>query len=310
MKKMLLILTGIFFFASCTFIDDYDIDLMQDAVASVETSSSIASTNSTGSSSDTEKTTSSSRDEETTSSSEFASSSSFSCSSKDPEPAEGSSSSVKNVSSSSEEEKTSSSIAESSSSSNEPKSSSSSVPGFICGDSTLSRGGVEYETVKIHNLCWTKKNLEFKPSASDGYMCYGDDDDNCATYGYLYNYETAWSVCQSSGWRLPTQEDLQNLLEYLDSYPEESAAYLKATSGWEGDPGNGNDELSFTALPGGLCNAEGTCSKVGSLGYWWTSTEKSRTSKYVLKLSGDEDAFYANSNLDTTFFASVRCVRE
>lgn len=285
-----------FFLASCTFVDDYDIDLMQDAMASVETSSSIASANSTGSSSDAETSTSSSRNEETTSSS------------KDPEPVEGSSSSVKNVSSSSEEEKTSSSIAESSSSSNEPKSSSSSVPGFICGDSTMSRGGVEYETVKIHNLCWTKKNLVFKPSASEGYMCNGGLESNCEKYGFLYNSETAQSVCPA-GWRLPEKQDITDLLAYIDDF-DFAGTLLKAKSGWDGDPGNGTDDFSFTALPGGSCNVEKTCGGAGSVGIWWTSTEKKAKTMYVLKLTGDDEDAYDETDLDNTSFASVRCVRE
>jgi len=297
----LTVLVFAFFLASCTFVDDYDIDLMQDAVASVETSSSVASANSTGSSSDTETTTSSSRDDETMSSSEVASSSSFSSSSKDPEPVEGSSSSVKNVSSSSEEEMASSS-------SNEPKSSSSSVPGFICGDSTMSRGGVEYETVKIHNLCWTKKNLEFKPSASEGYMCNGDLESNCEKYGFLYNSEIAQSVCPA-GWRLPEKQDITDLLAYIDD-SDFAGTLLKAKSGWDGDPGNGTDDFSFTALPGGSCNVEKTCGGAGSVGIWWTSTEKKAKTMYVLKLTGDDEDAYDETDLDKTSFASVRCVRE
>lgn len=286
---LLTVLVFAFFLASCTFVDDYDIDLMQDAMASEETSSSIASANSTGSSSDTETSTSSSRNEETTSSS------------KDPEPVEGSSSSVKNVSSSSEEEMASSS-------SNEPKSSSSSVPGFICGDSTMSRGGVEYETVKIHNLCWTKKNLEFKPSASEGYMCNGDLESNCEKYGFLYNSETAQSVCPA-GWRLPEKQDITDLLAYIDDF-DFAGTLLKAKSGWDGDPGNGTDDFSFTALPGGSCNVEKTCGGAGSVGIWWTSTEKKAKTMYVLKLTGDDEDAYDETDLDKTSFASVRCVRE
>ena len=267
---LLTVLLFAFFFASCTFVDDYDIDLMQDAVASVETSSSEGNPSTSS-----ETLSSSSREDKESSSSshkEETSSSSFSSSSKDLEPVEGSSSSSEIASCSSKEDESSSSSAESSSSSNEPKSSSSSVPGFICGDSTMSRGGVEYETVKIHNLCWTKKNLEFKPSASEGYMCNGDMESNCEKYGFLYNYETAQSVCPA-GWRLPEKQDITDLLAYIDDF-DFAGTLLKAKSGWDGDPGNGTDDFSFTALPGGSCNVEKICGGAGSVGIWWTTTEK------------------------------------
>ena len=209
-----------------------------------------------------------------------------------------------------EEVAPSSSSAAPSSSSKTPESSSSAAPTFACGDSTYTRGGVQYQTVEINGLCWTKKNLEFKPSASDGYLCYGDDESNCEKYGYLYTYATAKSVCDGK-WRLPTQAELVALLDYSEDYQEFAGSYLKAAEGWVGDPGNGNDELGFTALPGGMCGESGAtqCSGLGSTGFWWTSTESGRTSQYVLKLTGDEDSFYADSKLDKTYYGSVRCVR-
>ena len=303
---LLTVLVFAFFFASCSFIDDYDIDLMQDVMASVETSSSEGNPSTSS-----ETLSSSSREDKESSSSshkEETSSSSFSSSSKDLEPVEGSSSSSEIASCSSKEDESSSSSAESSSSSNEPKSSSSSVPGFICGDSTMSRGGVEYETVKIHNLCWTKKNLEFKPSASEGYMCNGDLESNCEKYGFLYNYETAQSVCPA-GWRLPEKQDITDLLAYIDDF-DFAGTLLKAKSGWDGDPGNGTDDFSFTALPGGSCNVEKTCGGAGSVGIWWTTTEKKAKTMFVLKLTGDDEDAYDETDLDKTSFASVRCVRE
>lgn len=294
---------SLLFFAGCSFIDDYDIDLMQDATASVGTSSS-----NDGSSADSKTLSSSSREESASSSSHEDKESS---SSSDKENISSSSdklssSSSEAVSSSSNEEKSSSSKDESSSS----VASSSSVSGFACGDSTMTRGGVEYETVEIHNLCWTKKNLEFKPSSGDGYTCYNGDESNCSKYGMLYNYETAAEVCAGK-WRLPTQQELKDLVEYIDEFSGEvPGAYLKAKDGWTGDVGGGNDELGFTALPGGHCDEDKDCYAIGAVGLWWTSTEKTLKQQYVLKLSGDDDALYAESYQEKTGFYSVRCVRE
>ena len=305
-----IVVISLLFLAGCTFIDDYNIDLMQDATASIESSSSVSSADSkTKSSSSHEKSASSSSREESASSSSREDKESSSSSNKEKTSSSSdkqSSSSLEAVSSSSNEEKSSSSKDESSSSA----ASSSSVSGFVCGDSTMTRGGIEYETVEIHNLCWTKKNLEFKPSSGDGYTCYNGDESNCSKYGMLYNYETASGVCTGK-WRLPTQQELKDLVEYIDEFSGEvPGAYLKAKDGWTGDVGGGNDELGFTALPGGHCDEDKDCYAIGAVGLWWTSTEKTRTKQYVLKLSGDDDALYAESYQDKTGFYSVRCVRE
>ena len=295
-RRISLIAFLLFAFAlsACTFYDNFESDRMLDATASIEDGSS--------SSKDVEPAEKSSSSKEISSSGEETKSSSSgkADSSNSTESSSGEKSSSSEAPASSAKEESSSSM---------EKSSSSAAPSFVCGDSTMSRGGVEYATVEINHLCWTKKNLSFKPSASDGYLCYGGDEENCEKYGYLYDFETAKTLCPS-GWRLPTQEDLQNLLDYSDDYEEFAGSYLKAAEGWEGDPGNGNDELGFTALPGGSCNEEKSCSGLGTVGIWWTSTEKARTAQYVLKLTGDEDAFYAESNMQKTYYGSVRCVRK
>lgn len=293
MKKFLF-LFAFSLFVACSLYDNYDAELMQNAIASIEEESS--SSEGTPEESSTSKESSSSKVDTSyvviimpSSSSESSIESSNSqeapvLSSSSLEPMPESSSQALQVSSSSEVT-------------------------WVCGDSSLVRGELTYETVKINGLCWTATNMNYKPSSTNEYLCYNGEEANCETYGMLYSYEAAELVCPT-GWRLPTQEDLQNLLDYSSEYAEFAGAYLKATSGWEGDPGNGSNLLKFTALPGGTCDEEQECFSKGALGIWWTSTEKSFTANYVLKLTGDEDAFYASSSMSKTSYASVRCVKK
>lgn len=241
-----------------------------------------------------------------------------SSSSKDVEPDEKSSSSEQAESSSDEapvtssETPTQSSSSEepsSSSSKDEPKSSSSSetVTPWTCGDSTITRGDREYATVLINEQCWLKENLQYEPSSGTTF-CYGGVAANCETYGRLYDFEAANLACPT-GWRLPTKTELEDLADYSGADMYDAGAHFKATSGWTGE--NGDDLLEFTALPGGKCNEELECSKIGTSGYWWTSTEKVKNSShYALYLNGDGSSFTAANIMDNDQYISVRCVKK
>lgn len=241
-----------------------------------------------------------------------------SSSSKDVEPDEKSSSSEQAESSSDEAPVTSSETPTQSSSSVEPTSSSSkdepvssssseTVTPWTCGDSTITRGDHEYATVVINEQCWLKENLQYEPSSGTT-LCYGGVAANCETYGRLYDFEAANLACPT-GWRLPTKTELEDLADYSGADMYDAGAHFKATSGWTGE--NGDDLLEFTALPGGKCNEELECSKIGTSGYWWTSTEKVKnTSHYALYLNGDGSSFTAANIMDNDQYISVRCVKK
>ena len=224
--------------------------------------------------------------------------------------AESSSSAEKPVSSAAEE--SSASVQSSSSEIDPPKSSanvqsSSSVAEWTCGDSTMTRGDVQYKTVVINEKCWTKENLRYEPSDGNT-MCYGGVDANCITYGRLYDYTAANLACPT-GWRLPTKTEYDDLADYSGADMYDAGAHFKATSGWTGE--SGDDLLEFTALPGGKCDEEQSCSKMGTSGYWWTSTEKVKNaSHYALYLNGDGSSFTAANIMDNDQYISVRCVKK
>lgn len=323
MRKLsrVILLVAVLLLASCSVYDDYDIDLMQDPVASVDSSSSKGE--SQGNENDGAKSSSSSKTPESTDGSS-------SSSSVIPSGSEESSSSKKdttyvvivNPSSSSEkvepavsssskgpESAGSSAVENSGSSSSEPVAqSSSSVAEFICGESKMVRGSIEYNTVKILNTCWTAENMKNELSSVETFTCYGDDPANCEKYGMLYSYEAASTLCPT-GWRLPETKDLQEMLDYSDEWNDLAGVYLKSKDGWVGDAEPGNDLLGFNALPGGVYSSN--FSGLNSVGVWWTSSVKTKSSHYVLKLTGDDDAFYAEGNaMEDTYYASVRCVKK
>jgi uncharacterized protein (TIGR02145 family) len=156
------------------------------------------------------------------------------------------------------------------------------------------------------------ENLNYNANAS---KCYANDPAYCNIYGRLYNWETAKNTCPN-GWHLPSQAEWETLTNYtinigLETQEYLSAGeYLKATTGW--NAGNGNDRYSFTALPGGSGNADGSFNSitgdVGDSGYWWTTTNKGGEgpANIFMNYSDNVDVMYTNkSNL-----YSVRCIKD
>lgn len=292
---------SLLFLAGCTFIDDYDIDMMQDATASVVTSSSegnpSTSSETLSSSSREESSSLSSREDKESSSSshkEEASSSSD----------KQSSSSSEAVSSSNNEEKSSSSDVkpvESSSNSTPVESSSSAPAAFKCGsDFSDSRDEAKYATVKIGTQCWFAENLNYSAKNS---ACYGDEDTNCAKYGRLYRWAEAQSACPE-GSRLPTQDDWETLDGTLGNAAV-AGKYLKSEGYWE----NAEDIYGFAALPAGYYNTdEEEFMQQGSIAVFWGATE-SGTDAYVRVLKNSTNNIDAKE-YPKTYKVSIRCLVE
>lgn len=166
----------------------------------------------------------------------------------------------------------------------------------ICGypiKDTHGENTIWYNTVKVGEQCWMAENMNY---AISGSRCYGDDPNNCARYGRLYNWRQAMSapdaldwpgeekvqgICPD-GWHIPTNDEWTTLFNTLDR----SGKNMKS-SYW----GNNTDAVGFGALPGGgyfyaFIPGYGTYAginsratdyyDVGSRAWWWTSTNNIR----------------------------------
>jgi len=214
--------------------------------------------------------------------------------------AEPGSSSAEELSSSSEAEQSSSSSVEpSSSSSSEEPSSSSEEPGSssVVYGSMADDGGQTYKTVAIGTQTWMAENLNYNASGS---KCYGNNDANCATYGRLYDWNTAMAACPS-GWHLPSDAEWTTLTDFVGG-ESTAGTKLKANSGlWSTN--TGTDDYGFTALPGGEYRSSGSF-YVGNRGHWWTDKYNDYRLIYY------NEAYVYSGHYTGDILYSVRCLQD
>jgi uncharacterized protein (TIGR02145 family) len=170
------------------------------------------------------------------------------------------------------------------------------------------RDGKEYKTVTIGNQIWLAENLAYKPKTGT-YSAWGDDAKNIATYGYLYDWETANKVCPK-GWHLPSENEWKILEDYLKSSGSAftPANQMKSETGWY-DNANGKNTSGFNALPGGACLFyDYSYWFMTEKAYFWTSSPSDvDASGRVISYDEDEidSGLYSKNNR-----LSVRCIKD
>jgi len=171
--------------------------------------------------------------------------------------------------------------------------------------------------------------------------------DNYQHYGVLYNWPAAMNGAGSSasnpsgvqgacpaGWHVPSDAEWDQLVNYVDlqGYPNESAnpngagnalkscRQVDSTSGgdcntsdhprWDSDgTHNGFDAFGFSALPGGYRWPFGSFLYLGTIGYWWSSTEHSSSFAWYRSLYHYRGNVY-RYDYNKTYGFSLRCVRD
>ena len=152
-----------------------------------------------------------------------------------------------------------------------------------------------YKIVTIGNQTWFAENLAYK--SETGCVSYNDEKTNATIYGYLYNWETAVSICPD-GWHLPTKEEFETLLN--NSGGEGEAAYNALIPA-------GN--TGFKVLFGGYANLFGSFFDYDSQASFWTTSQDFADNKWYL----DIDNFFEKAEmsfLNKDAKLSVRCLKD
>jgi uncharacterized protein (TIGR02145 family) len=168
---------------------------------------------------------------------------------------------------------------------------------FVCGTSTIADiDGNSYNTVLIGSQCWMKENLKvtkYRNATSisnvtgnsdwslltTGAWCfYNNDAANNTVYGKLYNWFTTIDnrgICPT-GWHVPTDAEWTILTNNLGGLNAASGKMrATGTTYWNSPNEFSNNESGFTALPGGMRNAQASSvfSGLKDNASFWSATE-------------------------------------
>jgi uncharacterized protein (TIGR02145 family) len=199
-----------------------------------------------------------------------------------------------------------------------------------CPDSLNDIDGNPYRVLNLYGQCWLKENLktshyqngdsiaeiqndnEWASLTSGAFSKYQNNSLNDSIYGKLYNgfsVSDPRNVCPA-GWHVSTDADWGNL---IDSLGGEGIAggLLKSTELWAMPNTGASNSVEFTALPGGMRDADhgGFFSNAINSGYWWSASSENAPAAFVRYIN------YPNVNVNRYSYGkkngfSVRCVRD
>lgn len=169
-----------------------------------------------------------------------------------------------------------------------------SVPPVINGlQMTDMRDTQNYKLVEVSGKLWMAQDINI---ALPNSQCYDENDAKCATNGRLYTFTAAQSACPL-GWRLPSREEAQTVL----------------------------DNATYPWTYSGRCK-DGECSFMGDMGFHWTSATPQEGDKKYGENQGESFTViivekapdYGDKDDTKLFFQvdsktkrfSVRCIQE
>ena len=169
------------------------------------------------------------------------------------------------------------------------------------------RDGQTYATVNIGGRVWMAENLNYETETSVVFPEY--DGKSHEKYGRLYAWDDAMKACPS-GWRLPSEDDWNELLEFVGDSAT-AGTKLKAARDWDKARGDviGTDDYGFAALPAGVShvNGNGVRSFSNNGAFFWTATENGRA---ILIVMHYEKEVVESSRFDKETWLSVRCIMD
>ncbi|MCA6363463.1 MAG: hypothetical protein IM638_10530 [Bacteroidetes bacterium] len=155
-----------------------------------------------------------------------------------------------------------------------------------------SRDGKVYPVIQVGSQLWMAQNLDY--AAPSGSAFYNNEQSNEAQYGRLYTVSAA-STNITPGWRLPNQNDWNNL---ISAFGDQAYADLLA-----------GGSANFNAQLGGYMDNRGNSSQLTLLGCYWTQTGQGSNNVYAQFSSRSLTVSTAGS-FPNNYLLSVRYVRD
>jgi len=154
------------------------------------------------------------------------------------------------------------------------------------------------------NNWWTLSNLNLDIPNS---YCYNDSILNCKKYGRLYTWSAAQEGCRllGKGWHVPSTEEWSQLLQHVggaftDSSSNGKKAFEKLLD---------TKSLTFGATLAGNRDTDGTYSRIGAHGFYWTSTVLDDNHAGFLNFAIGKKALFLQPDMEKNRAISVRCIK-
>jgi uncharacterized protein (TIGR02145 family) len=159
---------------------------------------------------------------------------------------------------------------------------------------TDNRDGHAYKIKKIGTQVWMAENLTYKTNS--GCWAYDNDESKASIYGYLYDYQTAKTVCPI-GWKLPSKSDFDTLSGYYGN--DHMAAYQALIPG---------GVSGFNALFSGCRYDDGNFYGLNDYAHFWSSSQDSEKYAWFLYIFGNHKKAGMGS-FHKSYAFSVRCLQ-
>lgn len=178
--------------------------------------------------------------------------------------------------------------------------------------------GYTYRTCTIGNQQWSAENLIIPMTGySMNPVFYKNASTNSNGYGRYYNWEQAVALEAKlpHGWRIPTKDDFDELIDFCGGTPSVVMKKLRATTTW---PNVNTDDYGFTLYASGGQYWEngysGSFVNSSICSLLWSKTEQNSSIVYVFyNERGDKCGVYTwgkgpNSGKPECNRFNVRCV--
>ncbi len=208
---------------------------------------------------------------------------------------------------------------------------SSLMHAWTCGNDWVDdRDGALYPTVRFGERCWMANNMNIgtmtageesqgTSCSSIKKHCYANSEENCETYGGLYQWDQAMcgsasgraqGICPA-GWHVPAHDEWTTLERAVcaSGTCETDFPYDASATGWRGtNEGSLLKSGGFTGLLAGYRDTQGAFGYLAQYGNFWTSSQ-SDARAWFRDLGLNETTIGRNTE-NTLLGFSVRCVKD
>ena len=165
-------------------------------------------------------------------------------------------------------------------------------------------------------ITYITDNAQWQSNISGAWAYYNNDAANNAKYGKLYNWYAVSpttngnkNVCPT-GWHVPSDAEWTVLTDYLGGESVAGSNMKEVgTTSWNNPNTNATNTSLFTGLPGGCRGSDGNYGRIGSYGFWWSSTELNTNDAWDRYLNTSYGNAYRD-NHSKEVGLSVRCLRD